>query len=440
MAIETVKNIGCKILSAANHDFCPSCNWMIDWCKQPIGWVVAAIGFSFLVGLQVGPQGYVLCFGFIALLILGLVWPWISMKGVACELMIPEVRLREGESLTLVFRVRNFWPLPIFGMMVKGDFLQELEENAEPVMFSLRRVSAWSETEFQIPVTPRRRGRLPRGELQVTNAFPFGLKDISKLVSQSASIRVWPSVEPLGGYPKVDTNRFNLQGSLVDRSGNEGETIGVRQYRDGDQIRSVHWAQSIRSQRLMVRERQTPTTSAATVVIDLSPSHHTGKGIHNSFECAIRIGASLCNHLHNSCLPVRLVCLGIPNYQREVVDNRSGVDAMMDFLADLPTLDSAALACNAESRKAILSKQVAACEGRTFWVTTSASDLIAMGAMPAVQLIQIELEGIDGRNEVKLSRLVGQRVSDQIGIQITAPDLAPSQLAAGWSGSVAHEV
>ena len=33
---------------------------------------------------------------------------------------------------------------------------------------------------------------------------------------------------------------------LFDRPGNEGDVIGVRPYRHGDRLRSIHWAQTAR--------------------------------------------------------------------------------------------------------------------------------------------------------------------------------------------------
>jgi len=194
----------------------------------------------------IGPQGYVLAAAFTAFLILGLVWPWVSMKGIRCSLVLPQDRMREGEDVSVIFRVKNYWPLPVFGMMVKGDFLQDLEPGAEPIAFSLQHVPAWSETEFTVKVKPQRRGRLPSDDVIVSNGFPFGLIDVSKTVAKTESALVWPAIQSLEGFPQAHANGFSLNGALVDRSGNDGDTIGVRCYRDGDRLRNIHWAQSIR--------------------------------------------------------------------------------------------------------------------------------------------------------------------------------------------------
>ena len=343
MKLQQVQSFLRWMYHVANHDFCPSCNWLIGWLKQPLGWVISAIAFALLVGLLVGPQGYVLAFAFFALLVLGLSWPWLSMKGIDCQIVMPDCRVEENEELVFVLRVKNFWPLPLFGMMIKGDFLQDRIEGEEPIALALKRIDAWSESEFKIPITPRRRGQLPSGEVTVASGFPFGLIDISKTVDATERSLVWPSCVPLNGFPVSTSTKLCLQGALSDRGGNDGDSIGVRDYRHGDRLRNIHWAQSARAQELKVRERQSISSTESTVVLDLSPHDHHGHGIDSSFEWAIRIAASICSHLHEAQSPVRVVCLGLLGHDHQ--DNSNGLRPIMDFLANLPTfVESLALA------------------------------------------------------------------------------------------------
>ena len=240
-----IKRLLSKLLKFANYDFCPGANPFVYWLKSPVGWVVAAIGFSIAVGLFIGPQGYILASAFAALLVIGMVWPWISMKGIKCQLILPNGELREGDEAEIVFRVQNYWPIPVFGVMINGDFLQEVDDEQEPVAFSFRRVPAWSEAEFRIPVTPRRRGHLPSGEALLSTGFPFGLLSVSKPIDTSNRRLVWPACQSLEGQPAADSSSINPLGSPCDLSGNDGETIGVRDYRLGDRLKNVHWAQTL---------------------------------------------------------------------------------------------------------------------------------------------------------------------------------------------------
>lgn len=449
MKLQQLQHLLQRVSHVANHDFCPNCNWLIDWLKTPLGWVICAVVFSLLVGLWVGPQGYTLAFVFLALLVLGLSWPWLSMKGIHCQLVMPDRRVEENEELEFVLRVKNFWPLPVFGMMIKGDFLQDCDGGDEPVAFSLKRIKAWSETEFRVPITPRRRGQLPTGEVSVASGFPFGLMDISKTVDAARPTLVWPSSVPLEGFPVSVSTRLCLQGALSDRVGNDGDSIGVRDYRHGDRLRNIHWAQSVRSQKLMVRERQSISSTGATVVLDLSPCDHNGDGIDSSFEWSIRIAASICSHLHESHSPVRVVCLGLPSQTRE--DNRNGLRPIMDCLAKLPTFANALkLAESAKTQSAqgqqsaSIYHQNVSSNDRVFLVGSSKSMRLQSGVLfnrkANVTAVIVDSDGFKSEGELPPSK--GAAASTSKGpscksktIFVASPQSAGEELASGWSRS-----
>ena len=419
-----------SLSQAANHDFCPNANKYVYWMKRPIGWVVAALFFSILIGLFVGPQGYILAFAFLALLVLGLVWPWLSMKGIQCSLVMPQAQMKENETTEITFRIRNFWPVPVFGMIVEGDFLQDIDAHEEPIAFSLKKIRALSETDFPLLVTPRRRGLLPCGEVRIRNGFPFGITEVSKPVPEISKTLVWPECHSLEGSPPADSSLFNLFGALSDRSGNDGETIGVRSYREGDRMRNIHWAQTVRAQRLMVRERQTPSASMATVLLDLTPEHHAGTGINDSFEWAIRIAASICLKLHQAQSSVRLICAGLPAGEPQSVSNHHGVDGIMDYLANLPTL---AMQNESKIEKYRGRREYWSNAGHTFYVCTTLSSADGF-ADTDVEPIMIDVDGFTGEAGSNADSLAKQD-PDKPNFKVTTPALAPNQLAAAWKRS-----
>ncbi len=436
--LNRIKRFSKTVFELVNYDFCPLLNKYVYWLKQPIGWVVAAILFSLLVGLFIGPQGYVMALAFFALLVLGLVWPWLSMKGIRCRVSIPDDQMKENESGEVVLSVRNYWPIPVFGLIVKGDFLQRYDANEELIAFSLKRVPALSNTEFPVSITPRRRGILPAGEVQMSNGFPFGLMDVSKPVLDIESATVWPQCKSLQGNPPAEGNLFNLVGSLTDRSGNDGETIGVRCYREGDRLRNIHWAQTVRSQNLMVRERQTPASTVATILLDLTPNHHSGSGVDSSFEWAIRLAASICFQLHQTNSSVRIVCVGLQVGATDCVANHRGIDGVMDFLASLPTL---------ETQKELPAHEVARSykswsrSTQTFFVCTSGSTLTKF-TDSSIASIVLELSGFEADEptikEQEETLRPGSDSRQKETFHITAPRLAPNQLESAWRRSFGH--
>lgn len=443
MIARTTRRIAKWVTQVATYDFCPNWNAFVYWLKEPVGWVVVAIAFSLLVGILVGPQGYVLAFAFATVLILGMAWPWISMQGIRCHLVLPDRRSSENEKLEIVFRVKNYWPLPIFGMMVKGDFLQELGIGDEPIAFSLKHVGPWSESEFRIPLSPQRRGSLPTGEVITTNGFPFGLVDISKTVTRTTPAIVWPACVPLESLPITDSTRFSLQGALRDQSGDDGESIGVRCYRSGDRLRNIHWAQTVRTQRLMVRERQKISTADATVALDLAPSTHAGHGSQSSYEWTIRIAASICSHLHESQSLVRVVCSGLQTTAKTTMDNRLGLRAIMDFLSELPVMQAELAEENASQSESNSENRVEPHHqfgGHVFIIGTNLSERLPRESAAQSTPIIIDVAGFGDANTKSDTGPVSRTtvdVADQLdnGISITTPDSAADQLAHRWNRS-----
>ena len=446
MIVRYLKSFTLWIARIANYDFCPRWNSIFRYLKEPVGWVVVAIAFSMLVGVLVGPQGYVLAFAFTTLLILGVAWPWISMRGLHCRLVLPDRRTSEDQPIEIEFRVKNNWPLPVFGVMVKGDFLQNLNDGDESVAFALKHIAAWSETEFRIPLSPRRRGRLPTGDVVTTNGFPFGLIEVSKTVAHPKTAIVWPVCQPLEALPITDSSRFSLNGALRDQAGDDGESIGVRCHRNGDRLRNIHWPQTVRTQRLMARERQKLSAADATVMLDLTPSVHAGQGAQSSYEWAIRIAASICRHLHDSQSLVRVVCLGLLNQTRTTADNRLGLQAIMDFFADLPVLPGE------QEREAQLSQSFVSenrttskfkMVGRQFLVATSRSTQLPKDAVGQVTPVILDTAGF---NEANSASSVEKKQPRQLEaaslpespaqeIFIAGPTSAASHLANGWNRS-----
>ena len=278
--------------------------------------------------------------------------------------------------------------------------------------------------------------------------------DISKIVNVPQRTLVWPSCVPLEGFPVSVSTQLCLQGALSDRAGNDGDSIGLRDYRHGDRLRNIHWAQSVRSQKLMVRERQLISSTESTVILDLSPDDHDGDGINSSFEWAIRIAASICSHLHEASSPVRVVCVGLIDQTDE--DNRNGIRPIMDFLAKLPTLASALKSAESsmtgetpeEQRCVSNYRNKVPSRGRVFSIGSSQTMRLDSGGLYSskakVTQVVVDVEGFqiedmlqwtDGAERTRESQLCKEEI-----IFVQTPQSAAAELASGWNRSFSDAI
>ncbi|WP_148614685.1 DUF58 domain-containing protein [Nocardioides rubriscoriae] len=151
------------------------------------------------------------------------------------------------------------------------------------------------------------RGRFEIGPMTVRVGDAFGLVELGRAFRMTVPLVVTPRTVPLpaiplgGGWTGSGDNRPRAfaMGSAED--------VTVRDYRQGDDLRRVHWPSSARTGELMVRREEQPWQSRATILIDNRLTAHRGQGIASSLEAAVVAAASVAVHLAHRGFQVRLV-------------------------------------------------------------------------------------------------------------------------------------
>ena len=105
----------------------------------------------------------------------------------------------------------------------------------------------------------------------------------------------------------------------------------IREYRDGDDLRRIHWPATARTGDLMVRQEDRPAQRRAVVLLDPRPDAHGGSGATGSFEWAVSACASIAAHLCESGYAVHLVCPETVDSGR--VADTLQIDEILDVLA-----------------------------------------------------------------------------------------------------------
>ena len=105
--------------------------------------------------------------------------------------------------------------------------------------------------------------------------FPFGLFRKSRDIDVAKDVVVYPQVHPI----TVPSPRAHHAGhDTARRLGRRGEFFGLREYRDGDDRRDIHWRSTARTGRPLVREYEDESQKRATILLDnaLPPSARPG--------------------------------------------------------------------------------------------------------------------------------------------------------------------
>jgi uncharacterized protein (DUF58 family) len=141
------------------------------------------------------------------------------------------------------------------------------------------------------------RGRFVLGPLSLRRQDPYGLATINASTSGATDILVLPRIETLGnGRPPA--GGFGTEGAIPHMVALHGEDdAAVRAYRDGDDLRRIHWPATAHQLELMVRQEDRPARRRAVLVMDSRTAGHQGSGTLGSFEWAVTAAASIAAHL-----------------------------------------------------------------------------------------------------------------------------------------------
>lgn len=110
-----------------------------------------------------------------------------------------------------------------------------------------------------------RRGLYRFSGFRVGTKFPFALFRKSRDLAVARDLVVYPQVHPVS----LPAPRAQHPGGHAARQiGRRGEFFGLREYREGDDRRDIHWRSTARSGRPLVREYEEESQKRAVILVD----------------------------------------------------------------------------------------------------------------------------------------------------------------------------
>ncbi len=275
-------------------------------------------------------------------LVLGLMLSLILVSGVLSDLVLlsiegaralPSRAFAGGPALVEIVLRNEKARLPSFSL--------EVEDQAESLATDRRCYFLKVEAAGEQRATYRRdlpqRGRVRFAALRLSTRYPFGLFDKWRVLSLPGELLVFPFVDLSARAPTLPSGGEGAPDRVVRGSGIE--PAGLRDYRVGDEARSLHGRRSAALGRLVVRERE--REASRTIVIALDDAIDTGDPAALArFEGAISRAAGIAVDAHQLGASVEVI--GRRSSSPRVPPS-SSLDPLFTFLALLaPTpIDSA---------------------------------------------------------------------------------------------------
>jgi uncharacterized protein (DUF58 family) len=262
---------------------------------------------------------------------------------LVCTRSVHPARVPTGSASTVTLRLQNAGRVPTGVLMLEDQVPYVL--GSRPRFLVDQMGSHWH-NEVLYTVRSDVRGRYQLGPLSIRVSDPFRLIELTRSFQTTTPLTVTPAIHHLGSsglsgeWSGTGENRpraFAAAGT---------EDVTIREYREGDDLRRVHWPSSARTGELMVRREEQPWQSRCTILLDTRKSAHRGSGPASSFEWAVSATASIGVHLAQRGFNLRLATDKARTEEASVWhDSGAGVSGETDVL-----LDQLAVARASESR------------------------------------------------------------------------------------------
>lgn len=287
--------------------------------REGVGYL--AIMLALAVGAMLGQKNTpLLVFGMMAGPFILNGWVVYSMlKKVSVSRTIPS-RAAAGQAVNVQVSVRNDKLLLASHLLEVKDQINSSDADEAEARVTFVRVPPRAERVSRYQIRFSRRGRYTFGPARVSSRFPMGIGERGQLLSETNELIVHPSTGRL--LPAWKQQQRELaEASRTSRTQAgvfDDEFHRIREYRDDDNPRSIHWRSTARRGILMTREYHQNRRSDSFVLLHLPDD---SGWLEEDSEAAISVAATMCVD-QTRAAGGNMFLLGIAGRETELISSR----------------------------------------------------------------------------------------------------------------------
>jgi len=249
---------------------------------------------------------------------------------------VAPLRAMAGEVVSVELQVENRKRFLPCWLALASDQVENDGERLEArVLFA--RVPGGDSRSGYYRIRPGRRGRYQLGPIELSTRFPLGLVERGLVFHRPQEIRVYPRLGRVASWWWEDRVGAAAEVAMRarGRGGADDQLQGLREFRSGDSIRSIHWRTTARRGDLMVREFEQHRQPDLDLVLDLWQPGRPAETDLQRVELAVSIAATLCVETIRQAgeASVRLRIVGAAETEVVVDAGTRGVWEVLDLLA-----------------------------------------------------------------------------------------------------------
>ena len=186
-------------------------------------------------------------------------------KTIEASREAPE-KLSNGDENEIIIRIKNNYTFPIYSRIIDEIPFQFQVRN-----FNVkRRINAHSKDEYKYFLRPTERGEYFFGNLNVYASTPLRLVSKRYTSNHNQMVPTYPSYIQLRKYDLMAFSNTLFQYGLkkIRRIGHTMEFEQIKEYVQGDDIRTINWKATAKREQLMVNQFQDEKSQNVYMIID----------------------------------------------------------------------------------------------------------------------------------------------------------------------------
>lgn len=219
---------------------------------------------AFIFPALYNAAGYVLLM-LLAFLVLDILILFSAKNGIEGTRIAPE-KLSNGDENPIGINIKNYYTFPI-GVKI----IDEIPEQFQIRNFEIKRkIKASSQDDIQYYLRPTSRGEYVFGNLNVYAMTPLRLVSRRFTFDKNQMIPTYPSYIQLRKYDLMafSNNLFQYGVKKIRRIGHTMEFEQIKEYVQGDDIRTLNWKATAKKNALMVNQFQDEKSQSIYMAID----------------------------------------------------------------------------------------------------------------------------------------------------------------------------
>ena len=256
-------------------------------------------------------------------------------KGVNAERFLPD-RFSNGDNNLIRIKITNLYPFDL-----QTNCIDEIPFQFQKRDFNISlKIQKNDSGEITYHLRPTERGEYQFGKLNIYVKSVFKLIARRYIFSENAIIPTYPSFMQMRKYDLIASSNILTEYGIkrIRRIGHTMEFEQIKDYNQGDDIRTINWKASSKRNRLMVNQFQDEKSQPVYQVVDLGRTMQLSFNGLSLLDYAINSTLVLCHIILKKYDKVGLVCFSKKTETMLHAERRSGqMEKLMEKLYNIQT-------------------------------------------------------------------------------------------------------